>query len=457
MKAGLEVHQQLATGKLFCRCPTELTDLVQAQITRQLRATGGELHTVDPAAAFQASRGWTYVYETGPSNCLVEVDEEPPHPLNPEALAVALTVALMLHARPVDEIEVMRKIVVDGSNTTGFQRTALIALDGSLELGGKRYSIPTICLEEDAARKVGEGNGQVRYRLDRLGVPLIEIATGPEITNGAEARAVAAEIGALLRSTQRVRRGIGTIREDLNVSTEGGARIEIKGVQELRLLNRYAELEEKRQRSLLELRERLRRQGASRPLGPVADLTEIFRPVTSGALALASRPNRKVLGLVLPGFASMLGTPDREGGERLGRELADQARSVGLKGIVHSDELPNGQVTEGVVAAARQALGCTPPMRSYSWRSNRKVRERPRSSGCVSAPRRRWTESRRKHGTRSPTVGRDTPDLSRDATGCTRKPTFRRFHCRLIFSESSRGVSPSTPPRLGSASGTPTG
>ena len=188
MKVGLEVHQQLATGKLFCRCPSELTDRTDASFVRSLRPAGGEERTVDAAASFQASRGLAYRYESGPSNCLVESDEEPPRPINDEALDVALTVALLLGARPVDEIQVMRKIVVDGSNTTGFQRTALVAVDGVLEVGGRRHEVLSVCLEEDAARRVGGGNAEVAYRLDRLGIPLVEVATGPTIASGAEAR-----------------------------------------------------------------------------------------------------------------------------------------------------------------------------------------------------------------------------------------------------------------------------
>jgi glutamyl-tRNA(Gln) amidotransferase subunit E len=217
VKAGLEVHQQLATGKLFCDCPTDLSEEVRGSFTRRLRAAGGEDREVDAATSFQASRGQLFRYEVSPSNCLVEMDEEPPHPLNEAALDTALTLAVFLHAQPVDEIEVMRKIVVDGSNTTGFQRTALIARDGYLEVGGRRISISSICLEEDAARKVRGTESELVYRLDRLGIPLVEIATGPEITSGEEAREVAQEIGALLRATRRVRRGIGTIREDVNV------------------------------------------------------------------------------------------------------------------------------------------------------------------------------------------------------------------------------------------------
>ncbi len=359
MKSGLEVHQQLATGKLFCNCPAELSEEVRGRVLRRLRATGGENHAIDPAAAFQASRDLRFVYEVVPSSCLVELDEEPPHGLSKAALDVALVMAQLLHARVLDEIEVMRKIVVDGSNTAGFQRTALVAVDGHLEVRGHTISIPTVCLEEDAARKTGETAGEVTYRLDRLGIPLIEIATGPEITSGAEAREVAEEIGMLLRTTGRVRRGIGTIREDVNVSTEGGARVEIKGVQELRLLERYAELEERRQRFLLDLREKLRSRGARPPSGPGQDVAPALTGPGKGFLFEAARRGHPVLGLVLPGFRGLLRELDASG-ERLGRELADYARAAGLRGLVHSDELPGYGLEGDRLQALEQALGTGP-------------------------------------------------------------------------------------------------
>jgi glutamyl-tRNA(Gln) amidotransferase subunit E len=357
VKVGLEVHQQLSVGKLFCACPARLSEQVESTIVRRLRPTGGENLAVDPAVAFEAARGLTFRYETTDSDCLVEADEEPPHAIHPDALEVALVVAELLHAHPLDEIEVMRKIVIDGSNTSGFQRTTLVAIDGYLELDGKRYTIPTICLEEDSARRVGEREGEVRYRLDRLGIPLIEVATGPDIESGPEARAVAEEIGAMLRATRRVRRGIGSIREDLNVSTPGGVRIEIKGVQELRLIQRYVEVEEERQRRLLAVREELRRRGRGTPSGPGIDLGDLLSGVTSGPFRGTGGTRPVALGLRLPGFAGLLRgvTPD---GERLGRELADQARSQGLRGLVHSDELPAYGIDEAVVALLRRRLEC---------------------------------------------------------------------------------------------------
>ncbi len=354
MKVGLEVHQQLATRKLFCECPPELSERTGATFLRHLRPAGGEDRAVDAAATFQASRDLAYRYETGPSNCLVEMDEEPPHALNEEALDVALTLALLLGARPVDEVEVMRKIVVDGSNTAGFQRTALVAVGGELEAGGHRHPILSICLEEDAARKVGTADGEVVYRLDRLGIPLIEIATGPTITSGAEAREVAQEIGALLRATGRVRRGIGTIREDLNVSTEGGARIEIKGVQELRRLGEYVEREERRQKFLLAVREELAKRGA-RVEPEAVDVGRDLVDVATGPIATVHRNEGVVLAVRLPGFAGLLGSrPGTD--ERLGRELADQARSAGLGGLIHSDELPGYGLGKAEVERLRSKL-----------------------------------------------------------------------------------------------------
>ncbi|NNN17262.1 MAG: Glu-tRNA(Gln) amidotransferase subunit GatE, partial [Thermoplasmata archaeon] len=359
MRAGLEVHQQLATGKLFCACPSELSDAITGTFSRRLRASSGENRGIDAAAAHQASRGLTYRYEATESNCLVEMDEEPPHALNPAALDTALTLARMLHARVLDEIEVMRKIVVDGSNTSGFQRTALVAAGGYLELGTRRYSILSICLEEDAARKISEKGGEVLYRLDRLGIPLIEIATGPDLTSPEEAREVAEEIGALLRATRRVRRGIGTIREDLNVSTEGGRRIEIKGVQELRRLPQYVEREVERQRVLLEVRDRLRERQAPSAFAPGLDVTELLGSVESGPVADAVRHGGVVLAIALPGFAGLLKSPPNSE-ERLGRELADQARFLGLRGILHSDELPGAGIGAEETERVRTRLGSGP-------------------------------------------------------------------------------------------------
>lgn len=359
VKAGLEVHQQLSTGKLFCRCPCEFSEEPLSTFTRRLEAAGGEELAVDRAASVQASRALLYRYEVVSPSCLVEMDEEPPRPLDHAALETALIVAHLLGARVVDEIEVMRKMVVDGSNTSGFQRTSLVAVGGELEVRGRRIPIESICLEEDASRKVAEAPGEITYRLDRLGIPLLEIATAPVIESGREAREVAEELGALVRATGRVRRGIGSIREDVNVSIEGGARIEIKGVQELRAIESYVEGEALRQQMLLGLKEALKARGAHAVTAAPVDLTAQFRHLKSGPLAPKGGASQVVLGLRLPGFAGLLKSPPGSE-ERLGRELADYARAVGLRGLLHSDELPAYGLSAEDVARTREALSLGP-------------------------------------------------------------------------------------------------
>jgi glutamyl-tRNA(Gln) amidotransferase subunit E len=349
-RIGLEIHQQLDTHKLFCNCPSELVDEEGLSFVRRLRPTQSELGEVDAAALEEARKNLQFVYQAPDTTCLVEADEEPPHAANSEAVEIALTVALMMGCTPVEEVHFMRKIVIDGSNTTGFQRTALVATDGAIEVDGKRIGVSTICLEEDAARKIREEAGRVVYRLDRLGIPLVEVATAPDIRTPEEAKAVALRIGSLLRATRRVKRGLGTIREDLNVSWPGGARIEIKGVQELGMIGDYVAGELERQQRLLEARETLEARDAAVDEDP-ADLTGLLRDTRSDLLASVLRKSGVILGLRLRGFAGTL-----KG--LLGPEIAGRVRGVGVAGILHSDELPAHGVTEGEVSRVREALSC---------------------------------------------------------------------------------------------------
>ena len=254
LRVGLEIHQQLNTErKLFCHCSTDLrTDDPEFEIKRRLRPSFSEKGKIDQAALAEVKKGLTFVYQGYDSVCLVELDEEPPHPLCEEAVNTGIEVALMLKAHVVNEIHTMRKIVIDGSNTSGFQRTVLLATSGTLTMEGKQYDIPTICLEEDAARAIETRNTEKVYRLDRLGIPLVEVATGPDIETPAEARKIALAVGQILRATNSVKRGLGTIREDINISIKEGARCEIKGVQELDLIAVYVEREVERQKNLIE-------------------------------------------------------------------------------------------------------------------------------------------------------------------------------------------------------------
>ena len=248
-RCGLEIHQQLEGKKLFCSCTTLNSDKeADIKIERRLRAVAGETGDIDVASEFEMSKKKKFIYEADSSDvCLVETDETPPNPINNQALETAVKIALLLNARIVDEIQIMRKIVVDGSNVSGFQRTALVAMDGFIDTSLGKIRIPTICLEEEAAQKLEEGNDFVRYRLDRLGIPLIEIATSADIKSAEHAKEAAAHIGMVLRSVENVKRGLGTIRQDVNISIKEGARTEIKGFQDLKSIPKVIEYEVKRQ------------------------------------------------------------------------------------------------------------------------------------------------------------------------------------------------------------------
>ncbi len=355
LMVGLEIHQQLRTHKLFCSCPSELTDEVGKEFVRRLRPTQSELGEVDRAALQEARKRLTFRYQSA-NTCLVEADEEPPHEVNEEALRTVLTVAKMTDASVVREIHFMRKMVIDGSNTTGFQRTGLIALDGHIDVNGRRIRIPTFCLEEDSARPVEGGRkGEKVYRLDRLGIPLIEIATAPDIRSPEEAKVAAKTIGSILRATKKVKRGLGTIRQDLNISIRGGARIEIKGVQELDLIPLYVENEVKRQLRLTEVAEELKKRNAGVER-EIYDLTGLFEASESKIIRNALKKGGKVLAIRLPGFAGLLGVKEGESERRLGPEFAQYAAVVGVKGIFHSDELPAYGVTEEEVENVKKAL-----------------------------------------------------------------------------------------------------
>ncbi|MEM3736289.1 MAG: Glu-tRNA(Gln) amidotransferase subunit GatE [Candidatus Bathyarchaeia archaeon] len=361
LKVGLEVHQQLETQtKLFCSCKPELfKEEPEITFLRRLRPTQSELGQIDPAAYFEFQKGVKILYEADRHTaCLVEMDEEPPHPLNMEAVEIALTVALMMNATPVDEIHVMRKTVIDGSNTTGFQRTCVIALNGSIKVGQKTVPIQHISLEEDAARKTGEEGTTIRYRIDRLGIPLIEIATAPVINTPKEAGEVALAIGKILRATQRVKRGLGTIRQDLNISINGGALTEIKGVQELELIPLVVEYEVQRQLNLMKISEELRKAGATPETlkEEFYNVTEVFRQTACKVIRKALEKGQVVLAVKLPKFGGFL-KRELVPGIRLGTEMADRARFWGrVGGIFHTDELPAYGITNQEVEALKMAV-----------------------------------------------------------------------------------------------------
>ncbi len=357
LMSGLEIHQQLNTKeKLFCGCPTVLRDVEDSnfEFFRYLRPTRSEMGEVDRAAAEEAMLTKQFVYKAYDTTCLVENDEEPPRELNPEALNLTLQIAKLMNMDPFDEVFTMRKIVIDGSNTSGFQRTVLVSTGGYIETTQGKVGVGVLCLEEDAAQRVEDKVDSVIYSLDRQGIPLVEIGTDPDIVSPAHAREVAETIGMLLRSTGRVKRGLGTIRQDVNISIARGARVEIKGVQALDLIETIVEQEVERQVNLLDIMEKLQSGNASVP-GDIVNVTHLFTQTQSKVIKKALK-HGVVLALNLPGFAGQVGR-EIQPGRRLGTEFSDYAKKSGVGGIFHTDELPAYGITEQEVDTVREAVG----------------------------------------------------------------------------------------------------
>ena len=390
LKAGLEIHQQLDTReKLFCSCePNLFKEEPEFTFIRRLRPTQSELGQVDSAALFEFQKETKILYEANNDTaCLVEMDEEPPHDLNREAVEILVLASLMMKMKPVDEVHVMRKTVIDGSNTSGFQRTCVVALNGEIDIQGKKVAISQVSLEEDAARKTGKDGQLIRYRIDRLGIPLIEVTTAPVIYSPEEAQETAYAIGRILRATRRVRRGLGTIRQDVNVSIRDGALIEIKGVQELELVSKVIENEVQRQLSLLQIRDELKKLGVKEAdiTEDFVDVTQIFKNTKCKVIAKAIKQNNPVLAVRLSGFAGFL-KKELATGMRLGSELSGMARFWGrVGGIFHTDEMPAYDVTEeelnqlgkllkkkaqdAVVFVADTPENATDALRAVTWRA----------------------------------------------------------------------------------------
>ena len=343
IKAGLEIHQQLDTTKLFCGCLSTLSETVSGSVFRKLRVSRSEMGEIDRAAEWQSSMDRLFKYEITDNSCLVELDEEPPHEVNFDAIFTGLEMAMLLHSKPVDEVHFMRKIVVDGSNTAGFQRTALIATGGYVQIGDRKVRIQTICCEEDACRRIERKDDTVTYRLDRLGVPLLEIATEPDIDSPELLKETAKRIGQLLRATGRVKRGIGTIREDLNISIAGGSRVEIKGVQELDMLPKIAAMEASRQKRLADAAAELRKRKTVVQKPSWKDVTHLFASSSSSIIKSAFASGHIIGGAVLPSFSGIL---SYGGVSVVGTEMAQRIRPLGVRGILHSDELPAYGISE---------------------------------------------------------------------------------------------------------------
>lgn len=382
LMVGLEFHQQLLApyfgtnsltlerkhgSKLFCPCAAFIReDEPDFTVERQLRAVSGETGEVDIAARFEKLKKARTLYEGyHDTNCLVELDEEPILPINPVAFQRSLAIARnIFNLKIFDEVLVCRKTIVDGSNTSGFQRTAQIAYgdeESYIEVDGKNISIYQANLEEDSAKNTGRKGLTRSFRLDRLGIPLIEIATGPDMRTPEEVKNTALRIGTLLRTTGFVKRGLGTIRQDINVSIKRGTRIEIKGVQELDILIDYVTNEAIRQSRMLEFLNELKSRGFSHDTIEqinAVDVSKHLKKTEAKFVAKALKKGDKVIGARLPFMNGLIGyelQPDY----RVGSELSEICKvTSGAGGILHSDELPKFGITQDEVNAISKALAC---------------------------------------------------------------------------------------------------
>ena len=362
LKVGLEIHQQLGSkNKLFCDCKIIESNEYDFTFKRNLRPTQSEMGSYDQAALFESKKIKTVKYQSSKNaNCLIESDEEPPRTVNNEALELVLTISLALNCTIEDELHIMRKIVIDGSNTTGFQRTILVGRNGFLEVEGIRVGIQSVCLEEDAARIINEDKKEDEnkaYSLDRLGIPLIEIALEPISNSPIFVTNVAQTVGRLLRSTKKVTRGLGSIRQDVNISTENGPVVEVKGVQQLSQLPLVIEYERKRQDALNQIANELKKRDIDESsfIDNVTDVTQLLSKSSSKVVKKILTGDSRFTAFVLRRFKGILSFEPYPG-IRLGKELGDLVKVYGIGGIFHSDELPNYGITTGDVESISDVL-----------------------------------------------------------------------------------------------------
>ena len=329
LRCGLEVHYQLDTKKkLFCHCPVGLLNRSpDAQLVRHMRPTLSELGEYDGTALMEFKTKKEVHYQLYyDSVCTYEMDDTPPFVINEEALDIAIEIALLLNCQIADEVHVSRKQYLDGSIPTGFQRTIAVGINGWLPFGKRKIRVVQVCLEEDACREISDRGHVIVFRTDRLSIPLVEVITAPEMRTPSEACKVGREIGAILRATGKVRRGIGTVRQDVNVSISGGTRVEIKGVPKSGMITSLVGYEAYRQKRLLSLKRRIDtiEKGFS---VRSADCTDLFSTSECGALRSVESLGLTVSGIMISGFCGLLNWPVSPG-RTFGDELAGRVRVI---------------------------------------------------------------------------------------------------------------------------------
>ncbi|MBU4272078.1 MAG: Glu-tRNA(Gln) amidotransferase subunit GatE [Planctomycetes bacterium] len=313
--SGLEVHQQLMTReKLFCRCPAGLyTETHDGEVLRHMRPTLSELGEYDGTALMEFKTKKEIVYLLNRQNvCTYEMDDTPPFLVNQEAIDVAIELCLAMNMDVIDEVHIARKQYLDGSIPTGFQRTAIVGVNGWMPFKGRRLTITHVSVEEDSCREVEDKGHQIIWRTDRLGMPLTETVTGPELFTPQEVREAILLCGLLARSTGRVRTGIGASRQDVNVSVRGGDRCEIKGVPRAGLAVKLVHNEALRQCNLLKIREELHRRGLRTPDSvrmTAHDVSDVCATADLGFMQRALQAGGKVYAVNIAGVEGLAQHP----------------------------------------------------------------------------------------------------------------------------------------------------
>ncbi len=347
-KCGVEIHQQLLTSKkLFCRCPAGLYSKDHdAEILRHMRPTLSEMGTYDGCALmeFKTKKEILYLLKEE-SVCTYEMDDTPPFTINQQALDVAIEIGLLLNCQIVDEVHVARKQYLDGSIPTGFQRTAIIGINGEVEVEGRKIRIRQLSLEEDSCREISDKGHCICFRTDRLGMPLVEVVTEPDFENPNQAAAGVKAIGRLLRATNKVRRGIGAVRQDVNVSIKGGSRVEIKGVPRYQDIKNLTSIEALRQKALLELKAELKRRKLSKKNLRFfkKEITASIKNTRSEILREALDKGFSVQGIKIENFAGLLNWKTQPG-TTFANEISGRVRVVAcldrVPNIFHTDHYP---------------------------------------------------------------------------------------------------------------------
>lgn len=344
-KSGLEIHQQLLTSKkLFCRCPAGMySEKYDAEILRHMRPTLSEFGEYDGTALmeFKTKKDITYRINRD-TVCTYEMDDTPPFLINEEALNIALGCGLLFDCSIVDELHIVRKQYLDGSIPTGFQRTAIFALNGKIPFKNRQIEIVQMSIEEDSCREVSDSGHSRVYLADRLGMPLIETVTGPNMKTPFEAAEVAEMCANLVRSTNKMRRGIGSAREDVNVSVDGGTRVEIKGVPKIGRIPLLTYNEAMRQWNLLRLRDELHKRGITKDsfTAKWEDITRLVKRAYYQPVRSAIEQGLSVKCVVLHGFAGLLHWQTQTD-TYFSKEISDRVRVIAcltnIPNIIHSD------------------------------------------------------------------------------------------------------------------------